>query len=114
RYDMSGQMHTPMTTGSMSSYMNGTSSYSSPYSMQSQMAPANSIKTEPGTMPTAATALAASKRSEYNTQDLSRMINMYLPPGEAEHSAQSRMIQSHYHQSAGSEPLGQSTPLTHI
>lgn len=133
RYDMTtGQMHTPMTTGSMSPYMNGSSNYSmsmsSPYSpMQSvgagsQMPTSvtSSIKSEPGsvvsTSSSAASALAASKRAAEYPGDLRQMISMYLPGDASDPSAQSRLQQMQGHYQAATDGMAGSSvpPLTHM
>nr|ABF21053.1 SoxB1 [Glomeris marginata] len=135
RYDMTASMHSsPMTTcssGSMSSYMNGSANYSmamsSPYSsMQSaaaaaaQMSPTlkgsdsgGSSSSSSAAAAAAASAIAASKRSEY-PGDLRQMISMYLPgDGSDPTSHQGRLLQAHY-QSQSDAMSSAVPPLTHM
>uniref|UniRef100_T1JC36 HMG box domain-containing protein n=1 Tax=Strigamia maritima TaxID=126957 RepID=T1JC36_STRMM len=104
RYDMTSQMP-PMTSGSLSPYMNGTASS---YSTMSQYSPMGSgIKTE----------VNQGKRSEYPGADLRQMINVYLPSGDApDPASQTRLqMQSHYQTPSPADSMGSSTvPLTHM
>ncbi|XP_023232994.1 transcription factor Sox-2-like [Centruroides vittatus] len=133
RYDMTSQMHTPMTTGSTMSmpYMNGTSSYSMPMSTAytsagGQMTTSANIKSDPSppsvgqnspsAMAAAAVAAAATRRVGCTT-DLRDMISMYLPGESGDPSLQSRLqMQSHHYpqtESVGALSAG-TMPLTHM
>lgn len=123
-YDMHQMSSVPMTSGSMSPYMNGgTSSSSSQYSMASpysmQSSPLGTLKPEPQ----GGSQGQSNKRSDY-PGDLRQMISVYLPPGDAAAAAaadqqtrlQMQAAAAHYHQSPSpAESMGAATvPLTHM